>query len=117
MEERKRRRLEKAGWRIGGAGEFLGLTDDEARYVELKLVLSDALQQQRAGAGLSQEELAKRIGSSQSRVSKMEQADPTVSLDLLIRSLFAAGATRRDIARAILAVPTLRRARRKKASP
>jgi ribosome-binding protein aMBF1 (putative translation factor) len=103
VEKAKRQTLEKAGWRIGSPKEFLGLSDEEARYIELKLALSEGVRLQRSSAGLSQQELAKRLGSSQSRVSKMEKADPTVSVDLLVRSMFAAGATRRDIAAAITA--------------
>jgi len=44
---------------------------------------------------------AKLIKSSQSRLAKMEGGDPSVSLDLLIRSLLALGASNRDLARAI----------------
>ena len=101
MKSKKRQRLEKAGWNVGSPEEFLGLSSEEARYIELKLALSEAVRRQRSRAGLSQEELAERLGSSQSRVSKMEKADPTVSVDLLVRSMLAAGATRRDIAAAI----------------
>lgn len=101
MKRKKRDRLEKAGWKVGTAEEFLGLSPEEARYVELKLSLSEAVRRTRSRAGLSQKELAKRLGSSQSRVSKMEKADPTVSVDLLVRSMLAAGATRRDVAAAI----------------
>jgi transcriptional regulator with XRE-family HTH domain len=71
--------------------------------VELRLRLSDTLRRQRTRRGLSQTVLAKQLGSSQSRVAKIEAADPTVSLDLLIRALFATGATRQQIARAIAA--------------
>lgn len=42
------------------------------------------------------------IHSSQSRVAKMEAGDPTASLDLLVKSLLAMGASRRDLARAIM---------------
>jgi ribosome-binding protein aMBF1 (putative translation factor) len=101
VKKEKRVRLEKAGWKVGSAEKFLGLSTEEARYIELKLALSEAVRRQRSRAGLSQEELAKRLGSSQSRVSKMEQADPTVSVDLLVRSMLAAGATRGEIAAAI----------------
>ena len=101
MKKRKRERLERAGWTVGSPEEFLGLSTAEARYIELKLALSEAVRKLRSGAGLSQRELAKRLGSSQSRVSKMEKADPTVSVDLLVRSLLVAGASRRDIAAAI----------------
>jgi hypothetical protein len=52
-------------------------------------------------APLGQAGLAERIRSSQSRVAKMEADDPAVSIDLLVRSLFALGATNRDLARTI----------------
>ena len=51
--------------------------------------------------GLSQAQLAKAVQSSQSRVAKMEAGDPTVSLDLLVRSLLALGAPNRDLGRII----------------
>jgi ribosome-binding protein aMBF1 (putative translation factor) len=101
MKKAKRARLEKAGWKLGTAAEFLGLSDEDAMYVELRLALSEAVKQHRQKAGLSQGALANRLGSSQSRVSKIESADPTVSLDLMVRSLFAAGASRADVAAAI----------------
>ena len=46
---------------------------------------------------MTQVEAASKVGSSQSRIAKMEAADPTVSLDLLIKSLLSLGATRRTI--------------------
>ena len=69
--------------------------------MELKLTLSASPKKCRTSQGLSQGELAKRLRSSQSRVAKMEASDPAVSVDLLIRTLFATGANRKDIARAI----------------
>lgn len=101
MNSAKKRRLEGGGWRVGSAKEFLGLSEDEAAFVELKLALSDELRDRRQEEGLSQVELAKRLGSSQSRVAKMEASDPSVSVDLLIRGLLAAGASRSQIAKAI----------------
>jgi DNA-binding transcriptional regulator YiaG len=101
MKTSKRKRLEAAGWKVGSANEFLGLSDEEAAFVELKLTLSASLKKCRTSQGLSQSELAKRLRSSQSRVAKMEASDPAVSVDLLIRALFAAGAKRKDIAKAI----------------
>ncbi len=53
------------------------------------------------GDSRPQVELASRLGSSQSRVAKLEAADATVSLDLLIRGLLALGASRREIGRAL----------------
>lgn len=101
MRTGKRKALSAAGWRVGSAREFLGLSDAEAALVDLKLALSDALRRSRRERRLSQVELAERMGSSQSRVAKIEAGDPSVSLDLLLRALIAAGATRREIAKAI----------------
>jgi pullulanase/glycogen debranching enzyme len=101
MKKVKRRRLEAAGWRIGTASEFLGLTPQETAFVEMKLALADGVRLRRLGKRLTQGQLAKRIGSSQSRIAKMESADRSVSIDLLLRTLLAMGATRSDVARVI----------------
>jgi len=101
MRRRKQERLEKRGWRFGGAREFLGLSNQEAAYVELRLRLADSLKTRRRRRNLTQTALARLIRSSQSRVAKMETGDPSVSLDLLVRSLLALGASNRDLARTI----------------
>ena len=101
MDRKKKERLAAGGWKSGSTSDFLGLSDEEAEFVELKLALSSELKELRSEHGISQLELAHRLGSSQSRVAKMEASDPTVSVDLLIRGLFAAGATKADIASAI----------------
>jgi hypothetical protein len=101
MLREKKARLERKGWKVGTAQEFLGLSDEEAAYVELRLRLADSLRERRRRRSLSQIELAKLVGSSQSRVAKMEGGDPSVSIDLLVRSLLALGATPRDLAQAI----------------
>lgn len=105
MDKAKRKRLEDAGWATGSAADFLNLSTDEAAFVELKLALSEELRTRREHEGLSQTALAKKLGSSQSRVAKMEASDPSVSVDLLIRGLLAAGASRREIASAIAPKP------------
>jgi len=101
MKQTKRARLEAHGWRVGSAQEFLGLSAAEAALVETKLRLSRAVRERRAKLSQSQAALSKRLHSSQSRVAKMEAADPTVSVDLLLKALFALGATPRDVATAI----------------
>ena len=101
MKTTRVKRLRRAGWRVGSTREFLGLSKDEATLVEVRLALSDSMRRRRVRRGLSQADLATRLGSSQSRVAKMEAADPTVSIDLLVRSLVALGAKPKDIARAI----------------
>ena len=99
MQKDKRRRLEQAGWKIGDAADFLQLSVEERRFIETKLALAEGLRRLRESQGLTQIDVAQRIGSSQSRVAKMEVADRTVSTDLLLRSLFRLGANRRDVAR------------------
>ncbi len=101
MNASKREKLAKAGWKVGGAAEFLRLTPQEELYVELKASLCRQLKRQRQKSHLTQEELARLVRSSQSRIAKMERCDPSVSIDLLIKSLLAMGTTRREIARAI----------------
>jgi len=101
MKAGKRRQLEGAGWRVGTVEEFLGLSKQEAALVEVKLRLARRLRTLRTRRRLSQAAVAKLVRSSQSRVAKMETGDATVSIDLLVRSLLAIGASPKDIARAI----------------
>jgi DNA-binding XRE family transcriptional regulator len=96
MNMKKKERLEAAGWKVGSAREFLGLTDAEVAVVELKLELAKAL---RAKRKMTQGQAGKLLGSSQSRVAEMEAGDPSVSIDLLVRALFRMGASRQDLAR------------------
>lgn len=101
MHRTKRRQLERDGWRVGSAVDFLELSPEEAVFVEMKLALSTRLRARRLRLKLTQGGLAERLGSSQSRVAKMEAGDPSVSLDLLVRALLATGATRAEVARAL----------------
>jgi DNA-binding XRE family transcriptional regulator len=95
----KRKKLEEKGWKVGSVEEFLKLSPEESAYIELKLALSKNVLNYRKAQRLTQIELAHRINSSQSRVAKMESGDPSVSIDLLVRSLFALGATKKRLAK------------------
>lgn len=101
MDAKKRKRLMKAGWAIGDATDFLELSPEEEALVEMRVALGRTLRERRQAAGLTQTTLAKRLGSSQSRVAKLEAADPSVSLDLLIRALLSVGASRKEVAAAL----------------
>jgi DNA-binding XRE family transcriptional regulator len=101
MDAKKRKRLEAAGWSVGDAAAFLKLTPEEAALVEMRLALSRSLRERRLAAGLTQVALAKQLGSSQSRVAKLEGGDASVSLELLIRALLVVGASRKDVAHAL----------------
>lgn len=102
MRKNKRDALAKKGWKIGATTEFLNLSDEELGVIELKLALGGALKARRKKKKLTQLALARVISSSQSRVAKMEAGDPSVSLDLLVKSMLALGATQRDVANAIV---------------
>ena len=103
MDEKKRQKLEQAGWKIGSTEEFLELTPEEVNYIELKLNLGSSLRAMRTSKNMTQADLATLLKSSQSRVAKMEAGDPTVSLDLLVRWLLSLGLTRETLARLIVA--------------
>ncbi len=97
MNTTKRKKLEAAGFTVGGTQDFLGLTDEEMAYIEIKRSLSESLQSRRKQQKLTQVQAAKILRTSQSRVAKMEKADKSVSIDLLVRANLALGATPREL--------------------
>ncbi len=93
--------MEAAGFKVGSTDEFLGLTAQESAMVSLRLSLAEEVRRRRLRLHYSQAELARRIGSSQSRIAKLEAAESDVSLDLLFKALFATGAKKRDLGRIV----------------
>jgi DNA-binding transcriptional regulator YiaG len=83
------------------SADLLGLTPEDDTVVDLRLALADYLRDLRRARGWTQSVAARILGTSQSRVAKMEAADPTVSMDLLIRSLLRLGASRESVGRVI----------------
>ncbi len=102
MKTVKRKSLEARGWRIGNTEDFLGLSKEEKTLVEMRLSLTRALREKRKQKHLTQKKFAELIHSSQSRVAKMEAGDASVSLDMMIRSLIALGANRKELGQAIM---------------
>ncbi len=100
MKAARLKKLQAAGWKVGNARDFLKLSEEEAVLVELKLSLATALKRARQKHGLSQTTLAQRMGSSQSRIAKIETGDASVSLDLIVRALLATGAKRQELRKA-----------------
>ena len=101
MKKSKKERLENAGWKIGSVQEFLELSNEEAAFIEMKLALAKYLKNRRIKKKLTQDQLAHVLNSSQSRVAKMEAGDPTVSIDLILRSLLSLGTSPKQLARVI----------------
>jgi hypothetical protein len=106
MKKLKKDKLKKSGWRVGTATEFLGLSDQEAALIEIKLALARDLKNRRRSKNLTQAQLAQLLRSSQSRVAKMEAGDPAVTLDLLLRSLLSLGASTKQLARIFSSLTT-----------
>jgi hypothetical protein len=101
VEESKIARLRRCGWKVGTSEEFLELTEAESAFIEVRLSLAALFRATRVARGLTQVETAKLLESSQSRVAKMEAAEPSVSVDLLVRAILVLGATRAELGRAI----------------
>ena len=101
MKQAKQKKLEAKGWKVGTVADFLELSPEETAFIEMKLSLSKSLREMRRRKHLSQIEFAKLIKSSQSRVAKMEAGAASVSIDLLIKSLLALGASQKDLAKVI----------------
>jgi hypothetical protein len=97
MDKEKRKRLEAAGWAIGDAEDFLGLTEEERQLVELRLAVSRAIRRRREEQHITQKQLAAKLKSSQSRIAKIEAAANDVTLDLSFKALFAAGGRLADV--------------------
>lgn len=115
MKTSKQRKLEAAGWKVGSASEFLELSDAEAMLVNMKLALAKRIKELRQSKKITQSDLARLIGSSQSRVAKLETADRSVSMELLVRSLATLGASRAQIGKVVgTRVTTQKKPTRKK---
>lgn len=116
MKTTQRKKLAKAGWKVGTVAEFLDLTPEEEMLIEMKLAAAAKVKELRKKQSLSQAELAKRLGSSQPRVAKLEAAEAEVSLELMIRALVALGATAKDVGRLLGGIQLSQQAKPKRAA-
>ena len=101
MDKTKKKAIENNGWKVGEIDQFLGLDSAEMAIVEMKMALAKTLIEKRKQSKITQINMAKLIGSSQSRVAKIEKGDSTVSIELMLKSLFSLGATKKEIAKVI----------------
>jgi DNA-binding XRE family transcriptional regulator len=101
MKKTKSAKLERVGYRLTNAQEFLGLSVQEMAVIDLKISLIQKLKEVRRTSGITQKELAKIIKSSQSRVAMLENGASDVSLELICKALFALGVTSKEIGKAI----------------
>ena len=97
MDKKRQQQLEEKGFRVGSAADFLELSPEEEAYIDIRLDISNMVKAQRAKRGWSQEQLARAIGSSQSRIAKLEGGDPGISMDLMIKALLRLGTSKKQI--------------------
>lgn len=88
---------------VSDTKEFLALSPGEAEFVAIEFALARRIPDLREERNWTQAELAQRVGSSQSRVAKIEAAAPTVIVDLLVRSSLAAADDLRELGRVVAA--------------
>lgn len=103
MDKLKKERLKKKGWKVGDVDEYLGLSPAEMAIVEMKAALAKALIAKRKACGETQVTAAILAKTSQSRYAKVEHADSSVSLELMIKMFFALGATKKELIRTLSA--------------
>ena len=102
MDAAERAKMEAMGYAVvDDAADWLELTEVERQFVDLRVRLGREIRRRRTEAGLSQAQVAEKIGSSQSRVAKAEGRAPGVTIDLMMRAFFATGGTVDELARAI----------------
>lgn len=100
MQKTTRRKLPK-GWTEGSVKELLGLTDEEAAIVEMRLRMAERVRKCRVARRLTQKQLADRLRSKQPHIARLEQGD--ASLELMMRALLVMGESRKKIARVLAA--------------
>lgn len=109
MRESKRKKLATKGRKLSSAREPSGLSPGTTAYIELRRTFADGLKMRRQSLGMTQTQLAHTVGSSQSRIAKMEAGDPGVSVSLLFKLLLALGTTGDELAAMIRRSPTFAR--------
>ena len=101
MDPKKKQRLEAQGWKFGDYADFLGMSAEEKAVVEMRLAAAREVDRLREEQGVSQRELARRMGTKQPTVSRMLAEPASTTFDSLFRALLALGSTPRKIAAAL----------------
>ncbi len=56
MDAQKRASLEAAGWKVGDAADFLGLTEEEQQMIEFRLLVGRGVRRLRESHQLTQQQ-------------------------------------------------------------
>jgi DNA-binding XRE family transcriptional regulator len=88
--------MSKSQWVEGNFEDFLGLNKAEGLLIRICIDLAFGLRHARTAAGLTQQELAAQVGTSQARISRIESGRG--STEQLIKLLLHLDVSREDIA-------------------
>ena len=102
MTEKKKKMLEANGYRVVDSANWLGLSNEEAQIVDMRVALAQELERVRKAKGVTQAELARRVGTKQSGVARMINNPDTSTMDNLIKGLIALGEPISKIAACLL---------------
>ena len=102
MNAEKMKRIKAAGYKVTTADEWLGLTPEESQLVDIRLALAEQLEEVRKEKGISQAQLAARMGTKQSGIARMVNRPETSSMDNLVKGLIALGVPISKIAACLL---------------
>ena len=102
MTEKKKKMLEANGYRVVDSAAWLGLSNEEAQIVDMRVALAQELERVRKAKGVTQAELARRVGTKQSGVARMINNPDTSTMDNLIKGLIALGEPISKIAACLL---------------
>ena len=102
MTEAKRKILETKGYAVTDSAEWLGLTRGETQIVNMRVALAQELEKVCKSKGITQAELARRVGTRQSGVARMLNNPDNSTMDNLIKGLIALGEPISKIAACLL---------------
>ncbi len=102
MTEAKKKILAENGYRVTDSAEWLGLSREESQLIDMRVALAQELERVRKAKGMTQAELAKRIGTKQSGVARMINTPEASTMDNLVKSLIALGEPVSKIAACLL---------------
>ena len=88
----KRARLQKLGYRVyKDVADWLELTPEERLLLNLRMEVTQAILKFRDALGLTQAQLAAKLGSTQPRIANLELGQRGFSMDFAVKALLAMG--------------------------
>ena len=102
MNKEKIKKLESMGLKVTTTKDWLKLSVEEEKVVEMRIALAAELEKMRKEKGMTQAQLAKRLGTKQSGVARMINSPDSATIDNLIKAMVSMGASVGRIAACLL---------------